>query len=209
MRRITREDCPPETLHRLLGGVTFYKELIANDLSQFELLMSMTQFGIADDGDIILHKGEPANVLYFLLRGELEVLANDNETPINVISAGEILGVMAMVLDDHRSASLRVKSRNAILAGVDFEYFREAADFSVFTLETKIRFFRMITSNIRWNIEKNRFANPNHPLVDKLRTIPLYTGPRNTDSELESLHKQAHLLAQLLCEWNAAPVVHD
>ncbi|WP_028294600.1 cyclic nucleotide-binding domain-containing protein [Oceanobacter kriegii] len=204
MRRITREECPPETLHRLLAGVTFYKELIGSDQAQFELLMSMTQFGIADQGDIILHKGEPANILYFMLRGELEVLGPDNETPINEITAGEILGVMAMVMNDRRSASLRVKSRNVILAGVDFEHFRDPMDFSVFSLETKIRFFRMINANIRWNIEKNRFANPEHPLVSRLRTVPLFTGQRNTVEELQSLHEQAHVHAQLLCEWNDA-----
>ncbi len=204
MRRITREECPPETLHRLLAGVTFYKELIGSDQAQFELLMSMTQFGIADQGDIILHKGEPANILYFMLRGELEVLGPDNETTINEITAGEILGVMAMVMNDRRSASLRVKSRNVILAGVDFEHFRDPMDFSVFSLETKIRFFRMINANIRWNIEKNRFANPEHPLVSRLRTVPLFTGQRNTVEELQSLHEQAHVHAQLLCEWNDA-----
>ncbi|WP_221799406.1 cyclic nucleotide-binding domain-containing protein [Oceanobacter mangrovi] len=205
MRPITREECPPDTLHRLLGGVTFYKELILADQAQFELLMSMTRFGIADQGEIILHKGEPANVLYFLLRGELEVLADD-ETTLNLISAGEILGVMAMVMNDTRSASLRVKSRNAILAGVEYANFRDAEEMSMFSLETKIRFFRMINSNIRWNIEKNRFAHPDHPLVHRLRTIPLFTGPRDTEAELEALHHQSEVLAQLLCDWNSASI---
>ncbi|MDO6806392.1 hypothetical protein Q4595_28300, partial [Wenyingzhuangia sp. 1_MG-2023] len=84
----------------------------------------------------------------------------DNSETINIISAGELLGVMAMVLDDRRSASLRVKTRNAILAGVDYEHFRDITDFSTFSLATKLSFFRMLTANIRWNIEKNRFANP-------------------------------------------------
>tara|TARA_R110000868_G_scaffold59547_9_gene182664 strand:- start:13 stop:699 length:687 start_codon:yes stop_codon:yes gene_type:complete len=205
MRRITREDCPPDTLHRLLAGVTFYKELIHTDQTQFELLMSLTQFGFAEQGETILHKDEPANILYFLLRGELEVLADDNSTPINIISAGELLGVMAMVLDDRRSASLRVKTRNAILAGVDYEHFRDISDFSMFTLATKLSFFRMLTANIRWNIEKNRFANPSHPLVPRLRTIPLFSGSRDTPEELEALRVQAHVLAELLCDWNASP----
>ncbi|MDO6748858.1 cyclic nucleotide-binding domain-containing protein, partial [Gilvimarinus sp. 1_MG-2023] len=135
-------------------------ELISTDQTQFELLMSQTQFGFAEQGELILHKDAPANILYFLLRGELEVMADDNSETINIISAGELLGVMAMVLDDRRSASLRVKTRNAILAGVDYEHFRDITDFSTFSLATKLSYFRMLTANIRWNIEKNRFANP-------------------------------------------------
>ncbi|MCY0966069.1 cyclic nucleotide-binding domain-containing protein [Parathalassolituus penaei] len=206
MRRITREECPPETLHRLLNGVTFFKELIHNDPSQFELLMSVSRFGIADQGEIILHKDEAANILYFLLRGELDVLADDNLVSLNIINAGEMLGVMAMVLDQKRSASLRVRSRNAILAGISYEHFQDINDFNVFSLETKLSFFRMLNSNVRWNVEKNRIANPNHPLVPRLRTIPIFTGPRNTEAELEALHKQAHVLCELLSDWNASLV---
>lgn len=204
MRRITREECPPETLHRLLNGVTFFKELIHNDPSQFELLMSVSRIGIADQGDIILHRDEEANVLYFLLRGELDVMADDNHSPINRINAGEMLGVMAMVLDQKRSASLRVASRNAILAGISYEHFQDLNDFNLFSLETKLSFFRMLNSNIRWNVEKNRITNPNHPLVPRLRTIPIFTGPKGTEEELDALHKQAHVLAELLSDWNAS-----
>jgi CRP/FNR family transcriptional regulator, cyclic AMP receptor protein len=209
MRRITREECPPETLHRLLNGVTFFKELIHNDPSQFELLMSVSRFGIADQNEIILHKDEPANILYFLLRGELDVLCEDNQTSLNRINAGEMLGVMAMVLDQKRSASLRVASRNAILAGLRYEHFADLTNFDMFSLETKLSFFRMLNSNVRWTVEKNRIANPGHPLVARLRTVPIYTGPRNTEEELNALHKQAHVLSELLSDWNAAASAHS
>src|SRR5690554_2176564 len=111
MRQITREDYPLDTLQRFVHGVTFFKELAQKNDSQFELLMSVTHFLTADENEVILHRGDDANILYFLVKGELTVLADDMTTNLNNIYAGEMLGVMAMVMNDKRSASIRVSSR--------------------------------------------------------------------------------------------------
>ncbi len=57
--------------------------------------------------------------------------------------------------------------------------------------------------------QKNRFANPDHPLVAELRKVPLITKPRGTQEELQALHQQAHALAQLLCDWNESGAVAE
>ncbi|MCT7360864.1 MAG: cyclic nucleotide-binding protein [Thalassobium sp.] len=205
MRRITREEYPIDTLQRIVNGVTFFKDLIHSDPTQFELLMSVTQFVTADQDEIILHHGDDANVLYFLLKGQLAVLADDDSGDvINEINAGEMFGVMAMVLNFKRSASIKVNGRTALLAGIDYQHFNDLDDFTLFTLRTKISFFRMLTNNIRWNLERNKMQLPDHPLVSKVRTLPLYTGEKNTLEELHALHHQAHALSELLCEWNDA-----
>ena len=203
MRRITREEYPIDSLHRIVNGVTFFKDLIQTDPSQFELLMSVTQFVTADQDEVILHKGDDANVLYFLLKGQLAVLADDDSGDImNEINPGEMFGVMAMVLNYKRSASIKVSGRTALLAGIDYQHFNDLEDFTLFSLRTKISFFRMLTNNIRWTLERNKMQIPDHPLVGKLRTLPLFTGEKGTLQELEFLHRQAHALAELLCEWN-------
>ncbi|WP_430459900.1 cyclic nucleotide-binding domain-containing protein [Thalassolituus sp. LLYu03] len=203
MRRITREEYPIDTLHRIVNGVTFFKDLIHTDPSQFELLMSVTQFVAADQDEVILHRGDDANVLYFLLKGQLAVMADDESGDvINEINAGEMFGVMAMVLNFKRSASIKVSGRTALLAGIDYQHFSDIDDFTLFSLRTKISFFRMLTSNIRWTLERNKMQIPDHPLVAKLRTLPLYTGEKNTLDELHFLQRQAHALSELLCEWN-------
>lgn len=203
MHRITREEYPIDTLQRIVNGVTFFKELIQSDPSQFELLMSVTQFVAADQDEIILHRGDDANVLYFLLKGQLAVLADDDDGKvINEINPGEMFGVMAMVLNNKRSASIKVSGRTALLAGIDYQHFDDLSDFSLFSLKTKISFFRMLTSNIRWNLEQNKMQTPAHPLVTRLRTLPIYSGEKNTEDELAFLHNQAHIQAELLCEWN-------
>lgn len=202
MRQITRDEYPLDTLQRFVHGVTFFKELIQKDSSQFELLMSVTHFLTADEGEVILHHGDDANILYFLVKGQLAVLADDMSTVLNDIYAGEMLGVMAMVLNDKRSASIKVSSQNVLLAGIDYQYFRDNEDFSLFNLDTKISFFRMLTNHIRWHLEQKKIANPNHPLIAELRRLPLYSNSKNTPDELFFLQQQAHLQAQLLCKWN-------
>ena len=171
MRPVTREEYPLENLHRIVSGVTFFKELLKTDPEQFELLMTQARFVTAEQNEIVLHKGDGANVLYFLLRGELDVIADDHaEEVLGTINPGEPFGVMAMVLNFKRSASIRVSSKNALLAGIEFDHFRHSDSASIFSLTTRITFFRMLNSNIRWALErkKNGITGPRtrttHPL---------------------------------------------
>ena len=203
MRRVTREEYPLETLQRAVNSVTFFKDLIHNDSAQFELLMSVTQFVTADSEEVIIKKGENANILYFLLKGQLTVLSGDEHSEvIGEINPGEMFGVMAMLLNFKRSASIKVNSKNALLAGIDFQHFSDIEDFSLFSMETKISFFRMLANNLRWTLERNKMQMPDHPLVASLRKIPLVSAPKNTEEELQALHQQTHALADLVREWN-------
>ena len=203
MRPVTRDDIPLDSLYRIVSGVTFFKELMQSDPEQFELLMSLTRFVSADEKEIILHKGDGANILYFLLRGNLSVMADDDaEKVINEINPGEPFGVMAMVLNFKRSASIRVSSKQALLAGIEFAHFRHDQEASIFSLSTRIGFFRMLNSNIRWAIERNRMAEPQHPLIARMRTLPIYSGEKNTAAELHSLMHLAHVQSELLRDWN-------
>jgi len=203
MRPVTRDDYPVETLHRIVSGVTFFKELMKSDPEQFELLMSQARFVTADPDEVILHKGDAANVLYFLLKGQLEVRQDDlAEEALNQINPGEPFGVMAMVLDSGRSASIRVSGRPALLAGLEFDLFRHTDSASMFSLATRLVFFRMINSNIRWALERNKMASPDHPLIARMRALPIYTGEKDTAAELHSLMELAHIQAELLRDWN-------
>jgi len=204
MHRVTREEYPLETLHRILNGVTFFKELISKDESQFEVLMSVAQIVTADAGETIIRKGDDANILYFLLRGQLCVYADEEhpDTTLNQINPGEVFGAMSMVLGKPRSASLRADNRPVLLAGIDFQHFADIHDFSIFNIDTKLAFYRMVANNLRWTLERNKMENMGHPLVAKLHKLPLYTGPKGGEEELQALHQQSFLLAELLAEWN-------
>ncbi|NRA25293.1 MAG: cyclic nucleotide-binding domain-containing protein [Oleispira sp.] len=204
MQRITKEEYPLDTLERILNGVTFLKELISHDESQFEVLMSVAQIVTAEPSEIIINQGDYSNSLYLLLRGQLSVFVEDErgENVLNQINAGEVFGVMSMLLTQPRSASIKTDSRQVLLASIDFQYFSDIEDFSLFSLETKLVFYRMVANNLRWTLERNKIENPVHPLIPRLYKIPLFIGQKGGAEELEALFKQAHLLAKLVREWN-------
>ncbi len=204
MERVTKEEYPLDTLQRILNGVTFFKELISRDESQFEVLMSVAQIVTGEANETIISKGDYTNSLYFLLRGQLSVFVEHDgkETILNQINAGEVFGVMSMLLIQPRTASIKADSRQVLLAGIDFKYFSDIEDFTLFSLETKLTFYRMVASNLRWTLERSKIENSAHPLVPRLYKIPLFTGQKGGMDELEALFKQAHLLAELVREWN-------
>jgi CRP-like cAMP-binding protein len=203
MQRVTKEEYPLDSLQRILNGVTFFKELIQRDESQFEILMSIAQIVTAEANETIIKKGDCSDSLYFLLRGQLSVVANDGSDQIlNEINAGEIFGVMSMLLSEPRSASVKSNNKPVLLAGIDFNHFSDIEDFSIFNMETKLTFYRMVANNLRWTLERNKMENPQHPLIGRLFKIPLFTGAKGGKEELEALFEQTHLLAKLVSEWN-------
>ncbi len=61
--------------------------------------MTQARFIKAEQDEIVLHKGDGANVLYFLLRGDLDVIADDHaEDALGTINPGEPFCVIAIVL---------------------------------------------------------------------------------------------------------------
>jgi CRP/FNR family cyclic AMP-dependent transcriptional regulator len=148
MQRVTKEEYPLDSLQRILNGVTFFKELISYDKSQFEVLMSVAEIVTASPNELIIKKGDDSHSLYFLLRGQLSVFVDDSgETPsLNQINAGEVFGVMSMLLTQPRSAFIQADARQVLLAGIDFKHFSDITDFNLFSLETKLTFYRMVAN---------------------------------------------------------------
>lgn len=205
MRPITQEEYPIETLQRLVGGVRFFKELMQTDSSQFEFLMSTVQFLSADQNELIIEEGRPVQSLYFIVKGELDVLllSNRNE-PISQLRAGEMFGALAMILNQPRSASVRVQSPSALIAKINYTHFLNEHMSSHFTLATKLLFFRMLANNLRWLLDQNRRSMPDHPLTERVRQLPIYTGEKGGEDELKAMQEHALLNGQILYEWNAS-----
>lgn len=206
---------PPERIRRLLSGVPFFNEVLRQDAAQFELLLNCCTISRADPGEVVIRQGDEDSGLYFLLRGRLAVQAETSQPGrpaelLNHISPGEVFGTLSLVRGAPRSATLCVDehSAEAVLARIDFMYFSYAVDYPLFSLATKLSFYRMLVHNIRWTLEVNRTREPHHELASYLRKMPLYSGLRDTREELAALHEQASALADLLCRWNesAAPV---
>lgn len=209
MKSVTQGSYSPEQIQRLFSGIPFFNEVMRSDQEQFDQLMKLCEVLEAEPGEEVIHRGDTDRCLYFLLRGQLAVMADSGEDAkvLNYISPGEVFGTLAMILAIPRSATIRVDKsvKEALVARIDYVHFSDIKDLGRLNLATKLGFYRMVVHNIRWTLEVNRMQNPQHEVATKLRKVPLYTGPRGGPEELSALHDQANALAALLCEWNETP----
>jgi len=207
MQEVALTNETKKSVYRFVYGITFFKEIIDSQPEQFELLMARSHIIEAKPNEIIINKGEPGSYLYFLLKGQLLVLPYDgasDDQAVNEINPGALFGTMAMVTEQRRSATIKVDngSKSTLLFAIDFNLFRDITDFTVFTIDTKISFYRLIVNNIRWTLETNKMKEPNHPLVAQIRKLTLFRGERGSQEELKSLKSQAQELSNILKEWN-------
>jgi CRP-like cAMP-binding protein len=79
-----------------------------------------------NEGDIILKEGDPSDVVYKIVSGDVEIFKeHDGETIVlGVMKAGEFLGEMGVVDDEPRSASARAKSDVSMIIYEEEEFFR-------------------------------------------------------------------------------------
>lgn len=205
MREVVSGEIPPESIQRMVQGIPFFNEIIRTEAQQLDAIMSRSRLLHADPGDVVIRRGDTDHYLYFLLKGQLDVLAGDAGSPvINTIMSGQPFGTLAMLREMPRSATIVAdpKAKAVILLAVDYNLFRDVEDFTVFSLATRLAFYRMVVNDIRWTLEMNKKADPDNPLVASIRKVPLFIGARGTREELVSLRDQAHGLADILCQWN-------
>jgi CPA2 family monovalent cation:H+ antiporter-2 len=90
---------------------------------QREVLVLHFQPYSAQPGERIIRAGDPADALYLISKGEVEVTANGQR--LNTRGPGEFFGEMALLSGDRRSADVTALdySRFAMLSGRDFHRF--------------------------------------------------------------------------------------
>ncbi|MFT5420675.1 MAG: CRP/FNR family cyclic AMP-dependent transcriptional regulator [Candidatus Endobugula sp.] len=197
----------PEALHTLLSAIPFYKAVKQQDEAQFATLMRFSRIIQYDSGEKVLSRGDLDTWTYFIVKGQLVVLAPDSRGlnhQVNYITPGEVLGDLSVYLQSARTADVYVDNncREAILFGTDIGLFGDLVDFSNISLATKLLYYRHATHTLRWKLEMYRSKYRTHPLADKHRAIKLYTGIKDSELELKPLYNQAVDLAMLLVKWN-------
>ena len=201
MEILTREEYSSDSITRMVRSVTFFKNLATQDQSQLDLLLSVSEFVRLNKGEVLMSKGESADCLYFLLKGQVSVIPSVNSQTSNVLNAGEAVGTMSMVTGAKRSATV-VAHTDVVLLSLAYEHCTDHKDYGLFNLDTKLMAYKMVIHHIRWALELNKMKQPQHELAAKIFKIPIYSGEKNTQNELLALHEQARLLAELLSEWN-------
>ena len=201
MEILTREEYSSDAIMRMVRSVTFLKNLAKQDNKQFELLLSVSQFVRHEEGEVLIKKGDCADCLYFLLKGQVAVFPSSDAQTSSTLSPGEVVGTMSMVTGGNRSATVVAQSE-VILLSLQYEHCVDINDYGLFNLNTKLMAYRMVIHHIRWALELNRMEQPKHPLALKIFKLPIYSREKGTQEELSALHDQARLLAEILGEWN-------
>jgi CRP-like cAMP-binding protein len=77
-------------------------------------------------GDVIFKEGDPSDVVYKVVSGEIEVfMESEGKTVVlGLMKAGEFLGEMGIVDDQPRSASARAKNQVAVITYKENEFLR-------------------------------------------------------------------------------------
>ena len=200
-------DYPTDQIKTLLSRIPFFKDLLAQDADQTQILLDHSCMVELEQEEIIMRRGDHGTWMYFLVAGQLAVFHDkqDQELALNHISAGELFGDLALLSDHERKATVAADygNKKTLLFATDFKCFGELTDFSVVNLATKLLFYRTMVHSIRWRLEVKRMVEPNDPLAKSVLKYPAYRGAKNGEQELEALSEQARYLADILERWNA------
>ncbi len=195
-----------ETIDNLLLSIPFYRSVKQADQWQYDILMRHSRIIEYRPGEVVLEKGQKDEWLFFLLKGQLQVVVGEgNESYIvNYITPGEVFGDLALLFGHLRTATVvsDMNSKKVLVFGTNFSIFGNLSDTSLVSLSTKLIYYRNMVHNLRWKLEVYRAAHPKNERSSLHHKVKLYLGPKDTLAELESLDEQARDLAKLLIDWN-------
>lgn len=204
MKVTTLDKYTPDAVSDLLNPIPFFSDLALHNNQQYELLLKHSSLIELPANKVIIEKGAIDNKFYFLLKGKLDVFPDKgcHEPAISQLSSGQVLGALAIINNQPRTASLAAAKVGATLIATDFTVFGPLEDFSQITLETKLSLLRIVVNNARWKLEVYKMNEPEHPLAEQIEKIASFQGERSSLEELHFLAEQAKSLGNMLEQWN-------
>ncbi|MAZ86641.1 MAG: acetolactate synthase [Cellvibrionaceae bacterium] len=195
---------PRDVIEKLTNVIPFFKQVSQQDQWQYELLLQHSKVVSYAPGDVVVQEGAKDCWLYFLLKGQLSVLAGSQAQAVNSITPGEVFGDLAMLMEQERSATVVADTgcREVVVFAVDFSLFGALDDMHRINLATKLAYYRNLTHNLRWKLEVYRNKYPDYSLANAHRSIKLFVGQKDSKEELFSLAQQGRELGGLLILWN-------
>ena len=87
------------------------------EASKLKLLAFTSKLVEYDDGDILFHVDDPADSVYLVMEGQVEILVDSDSEDSSSIVRGEdsLIGEMAVISNQGRSASVRAKGTVTVL----------------------------------------------------------------------------------------------
>ncbi len=79
-----------------------------------DLFRNTNDYVLYEPGQIIFEEGQPGNVMYAIIDGEVEITMNGKL--VDLVGPGGIIGEMALVDDSPRSGTARAKTQSKLVA---------------------------------------------------------------------------------------------
>ena len=216
---------PKESLDTLLASIPFYKLVKSEDDAQYETLMTFSKIIEYKPGELLEQQKADDRWLYFLMRGQLIVVNNSENSRGRIIAhiaPGEVFGDMAFFLRQNSKNSVKkadaseqpAETKRAVsvmadpnatrilLFGTDMNVFGQLNDFKRISLPTKLHYYRNVVHNLRWKLEMFRVSHPDVEFASEHRSVKVYMGPKDSVQELQNLHDQACALSIFVVRWN-------
>lgn len=166
------------------------QEWLAFEEQALDELVDSIEWVNLDRGEYLFHQGDTADGAYMLVSGVMSVTlaAEDTEQEVDRVMHGEIIGEMALVADEDRSANV-VAIRNCELFRIPVEHFRRIAD----------RYPRLMFNIYRTISERFIRSRSQAPYRPKKTNIALLTIGQTEDSEelVESLQRALAKLGRI------------
>jgi len=95
----------------MISRVPLFAELDAAEISD---VMELLRAQVAEPGEIIVREGDPAQSMYFIASGEVEIAFKGKKTPLR-LGLGQFFGEVAVLRRARRSATVSAISRTNLL----------------------------------------------------------------------------------------------
>lgn len=189
-----------QEIQRRIASLHLFREIRDNNEQQYQSLLEHARVHLLEPGETVLSPGGLDCWLYFVVRGELEVLAADGETRLTELWAGEMFGDIGQLTRKPRGSYVRVpeQGRPAIVFAVDFDYLGDLDYHREIHLDTKIYVYKQLVHVLRWRNDCYRRKFPGNELANKPYDIESFAGRDGSIEQLHALARQSHSLAERL-----------
>jgi CRP-like cAMP-binding protein len=122
---------PPESFgdpqQRLLRGIPAFAALPASARQELAAHLKEQRFA---DGAIVLEEGEPADRLFLIEDGEVEVSIQtpDGRAPLSLLSDGEMFGEIGLLMPSHRRTARVAATKPLLVSTLEARHLNEVLD---------------------------------------------------------------------------------
>jgi NTE family protein/lysophospholipid hydrolase len=177
-------------------SIDLFRELNELTLAEFENSLHWVRLS---GGESLMQQGDPADCIYFLVNGRLRVVVeheDGSETAVGEISRGEVVGEMAILTDEPRSATVRALRDSELLmfSKEDFERLLERHP------EAMMKITRQIVKRLQRSIRSHRAENTVHAIavVPAGKGAPLSLFVESLAEALESIGPTLRLSSEIV-----------